>query len=205
MNFGFSCVGLVYLAMLMVPNLIWAGNKPRDYGRYAGNENRALLALERIGEALVSAVALVFSDFDLRPRDAWCLWLAASFVLMLLYESFWIRYFRSERTMRDFYRGLAGIPVAGATLPVAAFFLLGVYGKNIPMLLSTVILGIGHIGIHLAHAKEANEKSRSRLWPGIRSGWVPGGLENAPERKYIITVVSSALCRIAIRTAGVVF
>ena len=61
--------------------------------------------------------------------------------------------------MRDFYRSFAGIPVAGATLPVAAFFLLGVYGRNIPMLLSTVILGIGHIGIHLAHAKEV-KKSR---------------------------------------------
>ena len=141
MNFGFSYVGLVYLAMLMVPNLIWAaGNKPRDYGRYAGKENRALLAFERIGEALVSAIALVFSDFNPRPRDAWCLWLAASFILMLLYEAFWIRYFKSERTMRDFYRGFAGIPVAGATLPVAAFFLLGVYGRNIPMMLSTVIL-----------------------------------------------------------------
>ena len=154
MNFGFSYVGLIYLAMLMIPNLIWARNKPKNYEQYARNENRALLALERIGEVLVSAAALVFSDFNLRPWNAWCLWLVLSFALMLLYEVFWIRYFRSGRTMRDFYRGFAGIPVAGATLPVVAFFLLGVYGRNIPMLLSTVILGIGHIGIHLTHAKE---------------------------------------------------
>lgn len=159
MNFGFSYVGLVYLVMLAVPNVIWAGNKPKNYGRYAAKENRALLALERIGEALVSVIALVFFDFNLRPWDAWCLWLAASFALMLLYEAFWIRYFRSGRTMHDFYRDFAGIPVAGAALPVAAFFLLGVYGKNLPMLLSTVVLGVGHIGIHLAHAKEA---TRSR-------------------------------------------
>lgn len=157
MQFGFSYVGLIYLAMLMIPNLIWARNRPEHYDQYAGNENRVLLALERIGEVLVSTIALVFSDFNLRPREAWCLWLVLSFIPMLLYEAFWIRYFRSERTMRDFYRGFAGIPVAGATLPVAAFFLLGVYGKNIPMILSTVILGIGHIGIHLAHAKEADE------------------------------------------------
>ena len=157
MQFGFSYVGLIYLAMLMIPNLIWARNRPEHYDQYAGNENRVLLALERIGEVLVSTIALVFSDFNLRPREAWCLWLVLSFIPMLLYEAFWIRYFRSERTMRDFYRGFAGIPVAGATLPVAAFFLLGVYGKNIPMILSTVILGIGQIGIHLAHAKETDE------------------------------------------------
>ncbi|MBR4253533.1 MAG: hypothetical protein IKQ16_00415 [Lentisphaeria bacterium] len=161
MNFGFSYVGLIYLVMLTIPNLIWAGNKPKNYGRYAGRENRALLALERIGEVLVSAIALVFSDFNLRPWSAWCLWLVLSFVPMLLYEAFWVRYFRSERTMRDFYRDFAGIPVAGATLPVTGFFLLGIYGKNIPMLIATVILGIGHIGIHLAHAKEEKKSRRA--------------------------------------------
>jgi hypothetical protein len=161
MHFGFSYVGLIYLAMLMIPNIVWAKNKPKKYAQYAGNESRVLLALERTGEVLVSAIALVFSDFNLRPWDAWCMWLVLSFVLMLLYEAFWIRYFRSERTMRDFYRGFAGVPVAGATLPVAAFFLLGVYGRNIPMLLSTVILGIGHIGIHLAHAKEEKESRQA--------------------------------------------
>ena len=160
MHFGFSYVGLVYLVMLMVPNIIWAKNKPENYEQYAGNENRALLTLERIGEVLVSAVALVFSDYNLRPWDGWCLWLVLSFSLMLLYEAFWIRYFKSGRTMRDFYRGFAGIPVAGATLPVAAFFLLGMYGRNVPMLLSTVILGIGHIGIHLAHEKEVSRSRR---------------------------------------------
>lgn len=46
-----------------------------------------------------------------------------------------------------------GIPVAGATLPVIAFFLLGVYGKVVWMLIATLILGIGHIGIHLQHRK----------------------------------------------------
>ena len=143
--------------MLMIPNIIWAKNRPEHYERYAGNENRVLLMLERTGEVLVSAVALVFADFNLRPLDAWCLWLVLSFVFMLLYEAYWIRYFRSKRTMLVFYRGFAGIPVAGATLPVEAFFLLGVYGRNVPMLLSTVILGIGHIGIHLAHAKEAKK------------------------------------------------
>ncbi len=55
--------------------------------------------------------------------------------------------------MADFYSSLLGIPVAGAALPVAVFFLLGIYGKVIWMLIATVILGIGHIGIHLQHKK----------------------------------------------------
>ena len=157
MHFGFSYVGLIYLIMLMTPNMLWTKNKPKDYDKYVGNENKALLAFERVGEVLVSAVAMVFSDFNLRSWTPWSLWLVVSFVLMLLYEVFWIRYFNSEKTMADFYSSLLGIPVAGATLPVAAFFLLGIYGRNYLMLAATVILGIGHIGIHLGHAREISK------------------------------------------------
>ena len=73
MHFGFSYVGLVYLVMLMLPNIIWTKNQPKDYEKYAQNENRVLLA---------------------------------------------------------------------------------VYGKNIILGIAVVILGIGHIGIHLMHRKE---------------------------------------------------
>lgn len=56
--------------------------------------------------------------------------------------------------MADFYSSFCGIPLAGATLPVLAFFLLGIYGKNVLLLVSVIILGIGHIGIHRDHERE---------------------------------------------------
>ena len=70
-----------------------------------------------------------------------------------MYEAWWVRYFRSERKLSDFYSDFFGIPRAGATLPVAAFFMLGIYGKIVCMLIATVILGIGHIGIHIQHRR----------------------------------------------------
>ena len=154
MHFGFSYVGLIYLVMLMLPNILWTKNQPKDYDKYARNENKILLALERIGEVLVSCAAVIFSDFNINPWSPWSLWLVASFVLMVLYEVFWIRYFRSEKTMKDFYSSILGIPVAGATLPVLAFLLLAVYGKNVILGAAVIILGIGHIGIHLMHSRE---------------------------------------------------
>ena len=155
MRFGFSYIGLIWLVMLFVPNLIWTKHKPKDYDKYVDNENRVLLALERAGEVVVTAAALMFSDFNFKGWNFWCAVLIASFLCMALYEVFWVRYFKSGKTMADFYGSLLGVPVAGATLPVAAFFLLGLYGGNLLMLLGSVILGIGHIGIHLAHRKEA--------------------------------------------------
>ena len=154
MQFGFSYIGLIFLAMLMIPNLIWTKNQPKDYEKYAQNENKLLQILERIGEAAATCCSLIFSDFNIGEISLWSIWLGIAFLLMVLYEIYWIRYFRSEKTMADFYKSLLGIPVAGATLPVAAFLLLGIYGQNIFMIISVIILGIGHIGIHLNHHKE---------------------------------------------------
>lgn len=153
-HFGFSYIGLIFLFMLMIPNIIWSKNKPKDYEKYVKNENKILLAFERIGEILVTCLSLIFSDFNINNLSYRTVILLLAFILMILYEIYWIRYFKSSKTMEDMYRSFLGIPVPGASLPVIAFLLLGVYGKNIFLILSTVILGIGHIEIHLNHKKE---------------------------------------------------
>lgn len=150
-HLGFSYVGLIFIIMLMIPNLIWVKRKPRGYS--AEKENKILFSLERAGEILTTCCALIFSDFNLHEASIWLLWLAAAFILMILYEIWWIRYFKGERKLADFYSSFLGVPVAGATLPVLAFFLLGIYGKVIWMLIASTILGIGHIGIHLQHQR----------------------------------------------------
>ena len=151
-HLGFSYIGLIFLLMLIIPNLIWSKHQPQQYDPQ--NENKILLMFERVGQVLVSGTALIFSDFNLRPWSPWTLWLVAAVVLMLMYEIWWVKYFRSPKRLADFYSSFCGVPVAGATLPVAAFFLLGVYGKVVWLLISVVILGIGHIGIHLEHRRK---------------------------------------------------
>ena len=152
-HFGFSYVGLIYLLMLFIPNGIWTKHKPKEYEQYVSKENKVLQVFERIGEVLVCCFALVFSDFNIHKWTLWSLWLIAAFILMIMYEAWWVRYFRSERKLSDFYSGFLGIPLAGATLPVIAFFMLGIYGKVVCMLIAALILGIGHIGIHIQHKR----------------------------------------------------
>ncbi|WP_312103767.1 hypothetical protein [Lachnoclostridium sp.] len=151
-HLGFSYVGMIYLLMLMIPNLIWTKKQPTGYD--SSNENIALRMMERVGQVLVTCTVLIFSDFNVKPWSTWSVWLLVSFLLMVLYELWWIRYFRSERTLKDFYSSFVGVPLAGATLPVLAFLLLGVYGKVIWLMISVIILGIGHIGIHVKHRKD---------------------------------------------------
>lgn len=159
MQLGFSYIGLLFLLLLFVPNLFWTKNKPSGYEQSTEDERRILLVLERTGEMLVTCTVLIFSDFNFHPFSPWSLWLAAAFLCMILYELWWIRYFRSSKALTDFYSSFCGIPVAGAVLPVIAFFLLGTYGKNPILIGADILLGIGHIGIHLQHLHQCRQVS----------------------------------------------
>lgn len=152
---GFSYIGLLFLLMLFIPNIIWTKHKPIGY--LVDNENKILLILERIGQVGVTCTTLIFTDFNLHKWSPWSLWLVGAILAMILYEVWWVLYFKSSKTLENFYSNLFVIPLAGATLPVMAFLLLSIYGKVIWLGLFVIVLGIGHIGIHMQHKKELCE------------------------------------------------
>lgn len=154
-HFGFSYTGLLFLVMLTVPNFFWAKNPPKDYT--SKGENKFLVFLERVGEICAVCSLLIFPDLNFRwEAGLWNLWFIFAGMLMILYECWWIRYFRGPKQLKDFYSPFFGIPVAGAVLPVASLAVMGIYGRVIWVILSAIILGAGHIGIHLQHAKSLN-------------------------------------------------
>ena len=159
-HLGFSYLGLIYLLMLFVPNIIWSRGLPSDYS--AAGENQWLRCLERVGQIACTVTVLIFSDFKLTAFSIRSLWLVTSFTLMLLYELCWLRYFFGGRTQEDFYKRFLGIPLPLATLPVAAFLLLGIYGGVVWLVVAAVVLGIGHIGIHAGHLRALREKNDGR-------------------------------------------
>lgn len=153
MEFGFSWVGVAFLLMLFVPNIIWSRNMPLGYDVLARSENRALLAFERVGEVMACVTAVVF----VCPQGfspPWVLWLLVSLLLMLLYEAAWVRFFKDGSNLATMYAPLGIIPVPLASLPVLALLLLGVWCLSPFTVAAAVILGIGHIGIHASHARQ---------------------------------------------------
>ena len=153
MQFGLSIVGIVFLAMLFMPNIKWAKNQPLGYEELSRHENKILLVFERIGQVLATTSAVIF----VCPRGLsfpWLLWLIAALLLMLLYEVAWARYFKGGEKLDGMYQPLGPIPVPIATLPVAALALLGIWYQSPIAVIAAIILGIGHIGIHLGHLRE---------------------------------------------------
>ena len=152
-QFGFSIAGVIFLLMLFIPNIAWARNQPDGYEDLARRENRILLALERIGEVATACAAVIF----VCPHGfsfPWMLWLCAAFLLMVLYEIAWMRYFRGAGELGDMYAPLGPIPVPLASLPVTAIALLGIWCLSPVTICAAVVLGIGHIGIHVGHLRE---------------------------------------------------
>ena len=66
LHFGFSYMGLIFLFMLFIPNLIWIKHKPKDYEKYEKNENKILLCFEKVGQILVISISLIFTDFNIK-------------------------------------------------------------------------------------------------------------------------------------------
>lgn len=153
MQFGFSWVGVVFLLMLFVPNIIWSKNRPQGYDDLLRAENRTLLVFERVGEVSACVTAVIFEcpqGFSM----PWLLWLLGTFLLMLLYELAWVRYFKSGAELTVMYAPLGPIPVPLASLPVFALLLLGIWYLSPFTIAAAVILGIGHIGIHIPHLRQ---------------------------------------------------
>ncbi|MDR2736880.1 MAG: hypothetical protein LBB49_04890, partial [Gracilibacteraceae bacterium] len=105
-HFGFSYIGLIYMLMIQIPNIIWARHKPQGYD--PSGESKVLLVFERCGQVLCTITVLFFSDTNPHGLEPWLGWLVASALLMVLYEGFWLRYFRGGCTLRDFYRPFLG-------------------------------------------------------------------------------------------------
>ena len=83
---------------------------------------------------------------------------------MILYECWRFRYFKSDKTMADFYSSFCKVPVIGAILPVLLWRSLswGIYGKVIWLMISSVILGIDYIGIPLRHRNKLRQLNKNK-------------------------------------------
>jgi hypothetical protein len=144
-SFGFSYTGLIFLLCLFVPNILYVLYPPKD--KIKVPENKILLAFERTGQALCTILVLIFDNFNIHEINYWATWLGLAALLMAAYLLCWARYFLGPHESKDFFRPFLDIPLPLAVLPVAAIFLLSVYGKVLWLGISAVILGIGHIGI----------------------------------------------------------
>lgn len=161
-DFGFSYIGFSIVLLLLIPNIIWSKYPPQDYVFYAKEEKINLRIVERLGEVVIICLLLSSQNFNIQDISIKIILLVLAYVFMVCYEICWIRYFKSKRTMIDFYRSFLGIPIPLAILPICAFIMFGLYGNHIYFLVATICFSIGHIGIHTRHKQQIKYKENRK-------------------------------------------
>lgn len=106
-----------------------------------------------MGQVLTTCTSLIFVCPEGAPFP-WVFVLIAAALLMILYEIAWVRYFRDGEKLDGMYQLRGPVPVPIASLPLAAFVLLGIWHNSPLAAITVIIIAVGHIGIHLGHLHE---------------------------------------------------
>lgn len=154
--YRFSPLGVAYLCLLFIPNILWARRQRASPKVAAARESPVLALFERVGQAMTTMAAVVEpAARHAGPARVMCLMcLMVSIVAIALYEVAWLQYFRAPIGSASIYSKLGPIPQPLAILPVLGFSLLALYQEHWVLVVSVLTLGVGHIGIHVVHARE---------------------------------------------------
>ncbi len=139
----FSVAGLLILAVIFTPNLLFMVFPPRHIPEDPASDGVLFTICERIGQA-GCILLLLFCGADLKnnPPDSWFALMA---VCILIYEALWVRYFLRGREFALLFNPLWGIPVPMAVFPVLAFGFAAMWARSLWLGIAAAVLAVGHL------------------------------------------------------------
>lgn len=158
-NLNFYWISLFIPIVVLAPNLLWFLFPPINMPTAEEiKEPITLTILENIGRVGVIIIPL-FYPIIIDAASHYCL--VAMIVLLFIYYAGWFRFLKS-RNYTDGFLPLRWIPIPipMAVCPVMYFILSAVLLKSILMLMSALILGVGHILISYREYQRINTSPR---------------------------------------------
>lgn len=140
----FNYYGLAVMAIVMIPNIVYAvKHKDAAAGTY---NNKAVIALEQIGR--YGCFALMIFNFPYTYFDFWfehalAAYLAVNGALCLAYLIFWIVCWNSNGMLKA---------LSLSIIPSCIFLFSGVVLANIPLIVFAVLFAVTHILISFKNA-----------------------------------------------------
>ena len=137
--------GLVFMVVIMVPNIIFAlRNKEGFINRY---HNKALETAEEIGRygCFVFMIFRIPSlTFGWWSDEAFAICLVVDAILILLYCLIWALCFRKESLFRS---------LSLSVIPSIVFIFSGIMMRSIPLILFSLLFAPSHITISVKNVK----------------------------------------------------
>ena len=135
----FNYYGLVVIAVIMIPNIIYAVKYRGD--DVEAKNNRAAVIAEQIGRygcILTMIFNIPYTYFGFWFDSALAVYLAVNGGLCVLYLIFWLVCWNREGLLKA---------VSLSVIPTCIFLFSGVVVANIPLIAFAILFGAGHIYI----------------------------------------------------------
>lgn len=147
MKFGIlNLTGFIIVALMMVPNIIYALRKPGEENRC---RSKAALILEQIGRygsmAMMVLPVLVW-EFGFSSAAEFAIWIALCAALMSAYYIVWYFYFKKATPPRALWL---------AILPSGIFIFRGLFLRHWLLVAFGLIFAAGHIYITRCNSRAA--------------------------------------------------
>ena len=147
----FHPLSLIIPVLVLIPNLFFFLKSPVNIPAHQPKEPLLLTILERLGQIGCFLIPLFYSVsysgvFEILASIAMA-------IMLVIYYYGWIRFFTHNREYRWLFYPLFSIPVPLALSPVIYFLLSSVILHSYPILLSSLILAVGHIPVSLKSAQ----------------------------------------------------
>lgn len=141
----FNVFGLVFIAVIMIPNIIFAIKNKEGFENK--RKNRFLEVAEQIGRIgcfVFMIINIPGKWFGWRSDEAFALYLITDTLLIAVYCAIWIVCFRKNSVFRA---------LALSVIPSVLFLFSGIMSRSVLLIISSVIFAPSHIIISYRNAK----------------------------------------------------
>jgi hypothetical protein len=139
---GFSYIGLIIVAVVLLPNLLFVIFPPKNIPNGLEDVNLFFTIIERIGIIafivilLTSNVSFINLNFNL--------FLLLMILCIVIYYVLWLRYVLKGQDFSLLFIPLLFIPMPMAIFPVCYFLFASLWINSIYLTITTLIFAIGH-------------------------------------------------------------
>lgn len=135
----FNYYGSIAVAIILVPNIISAVFDKASFENKC--KNKFLIVSEQIGRYGCMAFMIFnipYTYFNFRFENALKIYLIVNGILLALYVLGWILFFKGRKTIKMLWLSI---------IPTMVFLFSGITLLSVPLILSSIAFGIGHISI----------------------------------------------------------
>lgn len=141
----FNSIGMIFVIIMLVPNVLQTIFHKENFNnlkRYKAME--FIEQIGRYGTILFMIFNIPYTYFDFWFDTARIIYILVDSILIGLYVLGWILFWNSHFKIRAYILSI---------LPTMIFLFSGIYLLNIPLILSSILFGVGHITLSILNSQ----------------------------------------------------